>query len=51
MNVDQICEMLKERCDLYYDTQSVINWKFMDVNNLPLCKVSVHIIAFVFNLL
>lgn len=40
MNVDQICDMLKKCCDEYYDTQSVVNWKYMNVDNLPLCRVS-----------
>lgn len=40
MDVNQICEILKIRCEEYYDTQSVINWYFMSVDNLPLCKVS-----------
>lgn len=31
--------MLKTRCDEYNDTQSVINWKLMNVDNLPQCKV------------
>eukprot|EP00102_Acyrthosiphon_pisum_P023119 XP_016660329.1 PREDICTED: fanconi-associated nuclease 1 [Acyrthosiphon pisum] len=38
MNVDQICDMLKKCCDEYYDTQSVVNWKYMNVDNLPLCR-------------
>ncbi|XP_022164341.1 fanconi-associated nuclease 1-like [Myzus persicae] len=37
MNVDQICDMLKKCCDEYYDTQSVVNWKYMNVDNLDLC--------------
>lgn len=40
MNVEQICDLLKERCDEYLDTQSVINWKFMNNDNLQLCRVS-----------
>lgn len=40
MDVNQICDMLKVRCEEYYDTQSVIQWNFMNVDNLPQCKVS-----------
>jgi len=40
MNIDQICDMLKEYCEKHYDTQSVINWKFINVDKIPLCKVS-----------
>lgn len=39
MNVDQICDMLKNNCDKYYDTQSVVNWKYMNVDNLDMCRV------------
>lgn len=39
MDVNQICEELKLLCDKYCDTQSVINWKFISIKNLPLCKV------------
>lgn len=39
MNVDQICDMLKTRCDEYFNIQSVINWKYMNSDKLPLCKV------------
>lgn len=38
MNVDQICDILKKFCDEYFETQSVINWKYMNVDNLPLCR-------------
>uniref|UniRef100_A0A2S2PDF8 Fanconi-associated nuclease n=1 Tax=Schizaphis graminum TaxID=13262 RepID=A0A2S2PDF8_SCHGA len=38
MNVDQICDILKNYCDEYYDTQSVVNWKYMNVDNLSLCR-------------
>ncbi|VVC25455.1 VRR-NUC domain [Cinara cedri] len=38
MSVDQICDMLKTRCDEYFNTQSVINWNYMNVDNLPQCK-------------
>jgi len=40
MNVVQICDILKNYCDEYCDTQSVVNWKYMNVDNLPLCQVS-----------
>lgn len=41
MSIEEICDMLKEGCDLYYGTQSVINWNFMDVNGIPRCMVKV----------
>jgi len=44
MNVDQICDILKKCCDEYYDTQSVVNWKYMNVDNLPLCHVSLSLL-------
>lgn len=47
MTVDQICNMLKERYDLYSNTQSVINWNFM--NNLSKSQVNVDTIRFVSN--
>lgn len=40
MNVDQICDMLKVRCEEFYGIQSVINWNFMNIDNLLQCKVS-----------
>jgi len=39
MNVAQICDVLKKSCDKYCDTQSVVNWKYMNVDNLHLCRV------------
>lgn len=45
MNVDQICDMLKNCCDEYYDTQSVVNWKFMNVANLSLCQTLLECIG------
>lgn len=39
MTVDQICNMLKDYYDLYSNTQSVINWNFM--NNLSKSQVNV----------
>ncbi|KAL4121330.1 hypothetical protein QTP88_013864 [Uroleucon formosanum] len=38
MNIDQICDILKKCCDEYYNIQSVVNWKYMNVDNLPLCR-------------
>lgn len=40
MNVDQICHMLLARMEEYYGIQSVINWNFININNLLQCKVS-----------
>lgn len=40
MTVDQICDTLKTCCDKYFKTQSVVNWKFMNTDNLPICKVN-----------
>lgn len=51
MTVDQICDILKTGCDKYYETQSVVNWKFMNNDNLPMCKVSDEAILFVFILI
>lgn len=45
MNVDEICDMLKKCCDEHFDTQSVINWKCINVDNLSVCKVSYKIIC------
>lgn len=39
MNINQICVMLKTRIDEHFDTQSVINWKMIIVENLPLYRV------------
>lgn len=40
MSFDEICDMLKIYCDEHFNTQSVINWKFVNVDNLPMCRVS-----------
>lgn len=47
MTVDQICNMLNDRYDLYSNTQSVINWNIM--NNLPKSQVNGDTIIFVSN--
>lgn len=44
MNIDQICDILKKCCDEYYNIQSVVNWKYMNVDNLPLCRVSLPLL-------
>lgn len=41
MNVDQVCDMLKVRSDEHFNTQSVINWKLLNVDNLPQYRVNI----------
>lgn len=47
MTVDQIYDIIKECYDSNCNTQSVINWNFL--NNLPMSKVNVYIIILIFN--
>lgn len=45
MSVNEICDMLKIYCDEHFETQSVVNWKFINADNLPICRVNYQIIC------